>query len=259
MKIGIAGLGNVGNACRHGFLSIGHTVFVHDIKLGTSIHDIVNSEIVYICVPTPMGTSQQCDTSIVDHVISSLTDLDYQGIIAIKSTVNPGYTDAQLEKTKLPICFVPEFLRERYAVEDFLNEKLLAVGTHSSEIFESICQSYGILSKNPTMMLPIESELLKYYSNTFNAARVVFANIMYEICSRLNADYDKILDTYLLRETASRDYLDCNEKLRGFGGMCLPKDTHAINILIKQLGLNYSLFESVINDNKQFKITLRDD
>ena len=108
-------------------------------------------------------------------------------------------------------------------------------------------------------MLPIESELLKYYSNTFNAARVVFANIMYEICSRLNADYDKILDTYLLRETASRDYLDCNEKLRGFGGMCLPKDTHAINILIKQLGLNYSLFESVINDNKQFKITLRDD
>ena len=76
---------------------------------------------------------------------------------------------------------------------------------------------------------------------------------------RVNADYDKILDTYLLRETASRDYLDCNEKLRGFGGMCLPKDTHAINILIKQLGLNYSLFESVINDNKQFKITLRDD
>ena len=104
MKIGIAGLGNVGNACRHGFLSIGHTVFVHDIKLGTSIHDIVNTEIVYICVPTPMGTSQQCDTSIVDHVISSLTDLDYQGIIAIKSTVNPGYTDAQLEKTKLSVA-----------------------------------------------------------------------------------------------------------------------------------------------------------
>jgi UDP-glucose 6-dehydrogenase len=106
------------------------------------------------------------------------------------------------------------------------------------------------------MLNPTEAEILKYYSNVFNATRIVFANAMYEICQKIGADYDKIKDAYLIRGTASPDYLDCNERIRGYGGMCLPKDTKAIDSLIKKLGLELRLFEAVDQDNKKFKRTV---
>ena len=258
MNIGIIGLGVVGQACKQGFLSVGHTISESDPKLGTTIDSVLHTDIVYICVPTP-DYDNGCDTRTVDKIIIDLKQLDYQGVVAIKSTVPPGHTDILIGKTGLPICFVPEFLRERHASQDFLNATLLAVGTSDKDIFSLVCQCHSTLTKNSIILSTVEAELLKYYSNTFNATRVVFANIMYEVCQQLGADYSRVLDTYMLHGTASRDYLECSEDLRGFGGACLPKDTRAINRVIKQLGLNYKLFDSILQDNQQFKTTLRAD
>jgi UDP-glucose 6-dehydrogenase len=61
-----------------------------------------------------------------------------------------------------------------------------------------VCEAHAWLPKNKVRMTPTEAEILKYYSNTFNALRVVFANVMYEIADKLDSDYDKILKTYLL-------------------------------------------------------------
>ena len=123
-------------------------------------------------------------------------------------------------------------------------------------MFDVVVASHGFFPKNKVMLTPTEAEILKYYSNVFNATRIVFANAMYEICQALDADYDKIKDTYLIRKTASPDYLDCNEKIRGYGGMCLPKDTKALDSLIKKLNLNLKLFEAVDQDNTKFKRTV---
>lgn len=259
MKVGIIGLGVVGTACAEGFKLVGHEVLIHDTKLNTSIDSVLASEVIYLCVPTPEHTDHSCDTSIVDSVVYNLKELNYQGVIAVKSTVEPGHTDHLIAQTGMPICFVPEFLRQRKAVEDFLNSNLLAVGTHSQEIFDIVCRSHGNLVKNSVMLLPTEAELLKYYSNTFNAARVVFANIMYELCQHFGANYDQVLDTFLLHGSSSPDYLDCHQNLRGFGGACLPKDTQALNAIIKRIGLDLTLFDSIMHDNQQFKVTLRDD
>jgi UDP-glucose 6-dehydrogenase len=106
------------------------------------------------------------------------------------------------------------------------------------------------------MMTPTEAEILKYYSNVFNSTRVVFANVMFEICKALGADYQKVKDTYLIRGTATPDYLDCNDHMRGYGGMCLPKDTKALASLLKELNLNLKLFDAVDEDNKTFKRTV---
>jgi UDPglucose 6-dehydrogenase len=259
MKIGIIGLGIVGTACKQGFLSVGHTVYIHDTKLNTNMIDVLDTEIIYICVPTPENSDHSCNTSVVDSIIYNLKDLGYTGIVAIKSTVEPGHTDSIAHRTGMQICFVPEFLRERHAVDDFLTSNLLVVGTHSDDVFELVCQSHYNLYINSSKLSPVESEILKYYSNSFNATRVVFANIMYEICQRFDADYDRILDNYLIHGANGQTYLECSEQLRGFGGACLPKDTQALNTLIKQLGFEYKLFESVIHDNQKFKITLRND
>ena len=257
MKVGIIGVGAVGSACRQGFALLGHDVSIHDPKYDTTIDDVQDTDIVYVCVPTPESADGSCDLSIVRATIKELERRAYAGVVALKSTSEPGTTDSLLRETNLRLCFVPEFLRERSALEDFVvNHTLLAVGTHDQAVFDTVVASHGFFPKHKVMMTPTEAEILKYYSNTFNALRVVFANAMYEICQKFRCDYDRVKSTYLIRGTASPDYLDCGDKIRGYGGMCLPKDVKAIDALLKKYQLPLDLFEAIDHDNQQFRRTV---
>jgi nucleotide sugar dehydrogenase len=257
MKIGIIGLGVIGNACKYGFEKLGHKVIGHDKKLNTNIQDILNTEICYICVPTPSNENGSCDTSIVQSVVNDLNDLNYEGVVAIKSTVKPTTTKKLIETTNLKICFVPEFLRERCAISDFTeNHDLLAIGTNSDEIFDLIKKCHGNYPKIVEKLDPTEAELLKYYSNVYNATKIIFANEMYEICKTLNIDYTKIKDTFVKRGTTKDTYLDVNENFRGYAGVCLPKDTKALDSFVKELGLDLKLFELIDSENNKFKKTV---
>ena len=93
IKIGIIGVGVVGDAIKTGFEAVGHKVSVHDLRLDTKINDVLDTEACFLCVPTPPREDGSCNTSIVESVIKELTDLDYSGIVCIKSTVPPGTTE----------------------------------------------------------------------------------------------------------------------------------------------------------------------
>jgi nucleotide sugar dehydrogenase len=258
MKLGIIGLGAVGTANKEGFEYLGHTIVAHDIKLKTKIHDVLDTEISFLCVPTPQSTDGSCDTSIIESVINELGQLNYKGIIAIRSTVVPGFTQRMIETYKnLTICFVPEFLRERCAADDFINNhKLLAIGTHDIWVYRKLVNAHGTLPENTEHLTPNEAEVLKYYNNVYAALRVTFANVMYEICDKLDCDYTTIKNAYIKTGKATDMYLDVNSGLRGYGGMCLPKDTQAIASLIQELGLDLELIQSIHNDNEKFKRTV---
>jgi UDPglucose 6-dehydrogenase len=157
----------------------------------------------------------------------------------------------------MEICFVPEFLRERCAVTDFTeNHDLLAVGTHDKNVYSKIIECHGKYPKAYEMLTPTEAELLKYYSNVFNSVRIIFANEMYEICKTVDANYTKIKDAFIKRGTTKDMYLDVNENFRGYGGVCLPKDTAALASFVKELNLDMKLFEIIDNENKKFKTTV---
>jgi UDPglucose 6-dehydrogenase len=259
MIIGIAGLGVIGSACKYGFEKLGHKVKFHDPKyVESKFQDLLDTEIIYICVPTPSNPDGSCNTDIVRNVVDALIYSNYKGIIAIKSTVEPGTTQSLIEQYYSDkICFVPEFLRERCAFTDFTeNHEVLAVGTHSPEVYDLIVQSHGKYPKQFAQLSPTEAELLKYYSNVFNALRIIFANEMYEICKVLGADYTKIKDTFVKRGTAKDIYMDVNESFRGYGGVCLPKDTKALDALVKKYNLNLKLFETIDKENDKFITTV---
>jgi UDPglucose 6-dehydrogenase len=257
MQIGIIGLGVVGSACKTGFEILGHTVKFHDPKHKTNISDLKDTEIAYVCVPTPNRQDGSCDISIVEKSIQELEKIDYRGIVAMRSTNEPGTIDKLQKNTHLRLCVVPEFLKERYATEDFIkNHNLLVVGCYDTDVFNTVVKSHGYFPKHIKMMTPSEAEILKYYSNVYNALRVVFANLMYEVCNVSGADYDKIKETFMLRGTSSGNYLDCSENLRGFGGMCLPKDTKALNAFLKKHNIDFSLLDSVLEDNAKVKSTI---
>jgi len=257
IKIGIIGLGVIGSACKYGFEKLGHKVIVHDIKLNTNIVDVISTDICYICVPTPSKDDGSCDTTIVEEVVLTLYNMNYKGVIAIKSTVKPTTTEKLIKNTGLQICFVPEFLRERCAFSDFTeNHDLLAVGTDSEEIYELVKKCHGYYPKNVERLSPTEAEVLKYYSNVYNAMRIIFANEIYEICEDVGANYTKIKNTFIKRGTTKDLYLDVNDNFRGYGGVCLPKDTKALNAFVKERGLNLKLFEIIDEENNKFKTTV---
>jgi UDPglucose 6-dehydrogenase len=258
MKIGIIGIGAVGSANKEGFEYLGHEISVHDVKLGTEIADVVETEINFLCVPTPSAEDGQCDTSIVESVIKELADINYKGIIAIRSTAVPGFTQRMIDTHKnLAICFVPEFLRERCAADDFIhNHKLLAVGTHDIWVYRKVVRAHGNLPEHTEHLTPTEAEVLKYYNNVYASLRVTFANVMFEICEKLNCDYTTIKNTYIKTGKAVDMYLDVTESLRGYGGMCLPKDTKALASLIEKLDLDLDLIKTIDADNSKFKRTV---
>lgn len=257
MNIGVIGLGVIGSACKYGFEKLGHKVKVHDIKFDTKIIDVLNTDICYICVPTPSNSDGSCNTSIVENVIRELKHYNYKGVIAIKSTVKPTTTEKLKEETGLEICFVPEFLRERCAISDFTeNHDLLAIGTESNEVFELVKKCHGHYPNKIEKLKPTEAELLKYYSNIYNATKIIFANEMYEICQRVGADYSKVKDAFVKRGTSKDMYLDVNENFRGYAGVCLPKDTKALHSFVKELGLDLSFFEMIDKENNKFKKTV---
>jgi UDPglucose 6-dehydrogenase len=258
VNIGIVGLGVVGSACKGGFEELGHVVKLHDLKLGTSIEDVKDTELVFLCVPTPAKPNGECDTSIVESVVEELHKMKYTGVVCIKSTVAPGTTDRLSDKyPSILFAMVPEFLRERYALADFTeHHDLLVIGTYSDEVFGWVREAHGNFPEKVVQMTPTEAELVKYFNNTYNATLITFANSFYEVCKHYNVDYTHIKNVMVNRNHIVDMYLECNDNFRGFAGVCLPKDTKEIASVAKKVGVEF--FDDLLKENAKYKRTVQD-
>ena len=119
MLIGFIGVGVVGSTVRDVLAETYDTCFYDPKYENTKIIDVINSDIVFISVPTPTD-NQLCDLSIMNDIMDKLNELKYSGIMCIKSTVIPETTFKYITKyNNDKICFCPEFLRERCAHDDF--------------------------------------------------------------------------------------------------------------------------------------------
>lgn len=249
MKVGIIGLGVVGSAIQKGFNDLNHDVLVHDIKLKTSIEDVLPAEIVYLCLPTPSSEDGTCDTSVLEKVVKKLNARKYQGIVAIKSTVIPGTYKKLCELFDNDrLVLVPEFLREKFAYEDFTaRHNVLVIGTSNLKAVTPVLDSHGHYPKSVKIIRPEECEFVKYFSNVFKAYKTLFANSFGELCKIHNVNYSKVLDVYEAENVSETSYL---KFMGGFAGMCLPKDTIALAKLAEKTDIK--TFDFLLTENMKY-------
>jgi len=261
MIIGVIGEGVVGGAVKYGMEKLGHNVVVHDIKYeGSTIEKVLDTELCFICVPTLSNKDGTCNVCIVEKIVVDLSDSDYKGVVAIKSTVSPGTTLKLIRKyIYVHIAFVPEFLRERCANSDFMeNHDVCVIGAYSQLIYDIIKQAHGRYPRSFVKVTPTEAELVKYYNNIYNATLITLANSMYEVCKYVDADYTMVKEALIHRDHIFDRYLDCNDNFRGWGGMCLPKDLKALDSFCGINNINVDFFKSLLEENDKYKITVYD-
>ena len=255
MKIGIVGQGYVGTAVKEVF-SKHYEVDTFDLDESKRdvdyIEDIIDrNDIIFVCVPTPVRKDGSCDTSIVKNVVRELNELALtrqcsNRIVVIKSTIPPGTTDKLNKECKnITVIFNPEFLTEANFIDDFKNQNRIIIGGQRPASTK-LRQVYSLAFPDATIVKTGSktAEMVKYMTNTFLATKVSFANEMYNICSRLDIDYDKVVEysTYDERLGKSHWAVPGPDGKMGFGGSCFPKD---INALI-QLGLELDMTPEVL-------------
>jgi UDPglucose 6-dehydrogenase len=227
--------------------------FFDPVYEGSRLEDVLDAECVFVSVPTNQAPNGDCDTSIVERVVDELAQANYKGLVGLKSTCVPGTCERLSAKhTNVRICSVPELLRAKSALADFMyNHDLLVIGSNRKEDFETVKQIHGHLPQNVACVKPTEAEVIKYFNNVNHSVQIIFANIAFEVCKKLGVHYDAVYHAISKRECFNPAYLMCNDNLRGFGGHCLPKDTSAWANLVKNLGLDYTMIEAVIKDNEK--------
>jgi len=224
---------------------------------------IKDSIIIFLALPTPQDEDGSADLSYVEAVAHDLGKLiDGYKIIINKSTVPVGTSDKVKEivsshtNIEFDVVSNPEFLREGFAIKDFMEPQRIIIGSKSDKAKSLLSKLYKpfITVKRPIIFMDERSsELTKYASNTFLATKITFMNEVANLCEKIGADVD------MVRIGMGSDARIGNRFLFpgiGYGGSCFPKDVNALVKSSDDADYDFKILKSVLNINEKQKKSL---
>ena len=244
-------------------------LFHRNIKAGrlsftTSLAEAIEkAKIIFLALPTPPGEDGSADLSYVLGVAKDLGKIikDYK-VIVDKSTVPVGTADkvtkavAENAQVEFDVVSNPEFLREGFAVDDFLKPDRVVVGTRSEKakkLMEELYKPY-VRQGNPIIFMDEKSaELTKYAANAFLATKITFMNEIANLCERLGADVDAVRIGIGSDDRIGKRFLFPGI---GYGGSCFPKDVQAISKSAAEVDYDFKIIEAVMEVNEKQKTAL---
>jgi UDPglucose 6-dehydrogenase len=212
-------------------------------------------EVVFLCVPTPMGVGGVADLSTVESVLDEVGQLLADGCVVVnKSTVPVGTAERTAEligRPEIAVVSNPEFLREGSAVSDFLKPDRIVVGSVSQDAAERVAALYSRLGAPTVLTDAASAELVKYAANCFLAMKLSYVNAVAELCERLGADIADVTEGMGYDRRIGQAFLSPGP---GWGGSCLPKDVHALLQVADGADFEFRLLRATIDTNtRQFQ------
>jgi len=237
--------------------------FTSDLKKA-----VLKSEIIFLCLPTPQGEDGSADLNYVLGVADSIGKIlkengnKYYKIIVNKSTVPVG--TAQLVEKEIrkygadnfDIVSNPEFLREGFAVEDFMKPDRIVIGSESKKALAVMRELYEpfVRQGNPIIeMNTASSELTKYAANSYLAMRITYMNELANFCEVVGADVDLVRRGMGTDNRIGKRFLFSGI---GYGGSCFPKDVNALIKTSADKDSEMSILTVVDKVNKAQKLVL---
>ena len=245
------------------------TLFERNIKANrltftTSLEEgITDAEIIFLALPTPPGEDGSADLSYILGVADQLGKIieDYK-VIVDKSTVPVGTAEkvyaaiAANSKTDFAVVSNPEFLREGFAVNDFMKPDRVVIGTsddRAKKIMESLYRPF-VRQGNPIYFMDEKSaELTKYAANSFLATKITFMNEIANFCELVGADVDKVRIGIGSDNRIGKRFLFPGI---GYGGSCFPKDVQALVKSGKENSFDFQILNAVMKVNEEQKTVL---
>ena len=246
-------------------------LFERNIRQGrlsftTSLEEgIRDAEIIFLALPTPPGEDGSADLKYILHVADQLGHLikNYK-VVVNKSTVPVG-TAEKVTKAIASNCTAafdvvsnPEFLREGFAVDDFMKPDRVVIGTSSEKAKALMTELYApfVRQGNPVYFMDERSaELTKYAANAFLAMKITFMNEIGNLCEQVGANVDHVRIGIGSDERIGKRFLFAGI---GYGGSCFPKDVQALGKIAQEANYDFRLLQSVMRVNEKQKVILID-
>jgi len=237
----------------------GRLRFTHDLQ-----EAVRESRVVFLCLPTPPGEDGSADLSHVMEVTRQLGELLRDNaehrLIVNKSTVPVGTAERMREMLReqgaknVDVASNPEFLREGFAVDDFLKPDRVVLGAENEAAFRMLRPLYEpfVRQGNPILEMDTRSaEVTKYAANCYLATRITFMNELANYCEQIGANVDLVRKGIGADSRIGKRFLFPGI---GYGGSCFPKDVKALIHSAREAGLPLRLLETVDTLNAEQRL-----
>ena len=224
--------------------------------------EVVNdSDVIFVSVPTPSNTDGSINLDIVYDVFNNIEKCREEGsepVLLLRSTVTPGTTrKLQIGFHNLRIVFNPEFLTERSAKLDFINQSRFVLGGNvvdTTIVAELYKWRFG--QHIPVIKTDYETaELIKYMNNTFFATKVSFMNEMKLVSDEVGANWEHCVEGFSLDGRVGHSHLNVPgpDGKMGYGGSCFPKDIQAMINFMNRMGVSPNVLEGSWKTNLEVR------
>ena len=226
-------------------------------KSVNTLEETVNeSDFIFLSVPTPSNPDGSMNIDILESALDDINSVNKRkgNVVLIRSTITPGTTIRLAKKfTKLNIVFNPEFLTERSAKFDFINQSRFVIGgrkRNTAKVAELFRWRFGdsvpIIETNFNT-----AEMVKYMNNCFFATKVSFLNEMRLVSDKAGVDWKLAIEGFVRDGRIGHSHLSVPgpDGKMGFGGSCFPKDIQAMIDYGKKLGIDMHTLEGAWSTN----------
>lgn len=234
------------------------------LKFTTSLKEgLDHGDIIFLALPTPEDEDGSADLSYVLNVSEEIGRIigNYK-VIVDKSTVPVGTAEkvrdviSKNATCEFDVVSNPEFLREGFAVDDFMKPERIIVGSSSERATALMKKLYSpfVRSGNPIIVMDEKSaELTKYAANSFLATKITFMNEIANYCEIVGADVDLVRMGMGSDSRIGKRFLFPGI---GYGGSCFPKDVKALKKAGADKNYNFRILDSVMQINAAQKTVL---